>query len=237
MLAVETQKGTAMYGVRAQGPAGAAGSLPEDTSVNADELDVLIDRGDKNVARNVVYSVPLSSAADLKKLKGDQMVVEAKLEIEEKLPQAPDIANYIVLSDKPDSIRGRYLLSDSYDPNKTGNNGENCVSSCEFVRPAAVTTILEMRRPGRPPFHQRRGRRLPRRRQARGESRSARRVPEGRRVLRRRHHERRAERRQLQPVRRAHAEGQGPSMPTHVPAHRHGQLLEAAARLDEQGVD
>lgn len=142
VLAVETQKGTAMYAVRAKGEPASSDSLPEDTSRNTEELDVLIDRGDKNTARNVVYSVPLGSASDLKSLEGDQMVVQAKLAIEEKLPQAPDIANYLVLSDSPTSIRGRYLLSDSYDPNKTGNNGENCEGSCEFIRPAAVTTIL-----------------------------------------------------------------------------------------------
>ena len=142
MLAVETQKGTAMYGVRVRGEPAGSQSLPEDTTADSPELDVLIDRGDKNVARNVVYSVPLSSASGLKDLRGDQMVVEAKLAITEKLPQAPDIANYLVLSDRPGSIRGRYLLSDSYDPDKTGNNGENCDGSCEFTRPAAVTTIL-----------------------------------------------------------------------------------------------
>jgi hypothetical protein len=143
VLAVETQKGTAMYGVRVKGQPAASGSPPEDTSANSTELDVLVDRGDKNDVRNVVYSVPISSASDLKDLKGDQMVVEAKLAISEKLPQAPDIANYLVLSDSPNSIRGRYLLSDSYDPDKTGNNGENCDESCEFTRPAAVTAILE----------------------------------------------------------------------------------------------
>ena len=143
VLAVETQKGTAMYGVRVKGQPASTSSPPKDTSPNSNELDVLVDRGDKNDVRNVVYSVPLSSASDLKDLEGDQMVVEAKLAITEKLPQAPDIANYLVLSDKPDSIRGRYLLSDSYDPDKTGNNGENCDESCEFTRPAAVTTILK----------------------------------------------------------------------------------------------
>lgn len=143
VLAVETQKGTAMYGVRARGEPAETSSPPADTSPAEDELDVLIDRGDKNDARDVVYSVPLSSASGLKDLKGDQMVIEAKLAVTEKLPQAPDIANYLVLSDKPGSIRGRYLISDSYDPDKTGNNGENCDRSCEFIRPAAVTTILK----------------------------------------------------------------------------------------------
>jgi hypothetical protein len=143
VLAVEEQKGTAMYGVRVKGNPVSRADLPKDTAPASKQLRVLIDRGDKNEVRDVVYSVELSSAADLKSIQGDQMVVEARLQIEEKLPQAPDIANYLVLSDKPGSIRGRYLISDSYDPGKTGNNGENCDESCDFSRPAAVTTILK----------------------------------------------------------------------------------------------
>lgn len=142
VLAVETQKDTAMYAIRATGEPPEQDDLPEDTSPDKSELDVLVDRGDKNDVRDVVYSVPLSSAADVEDLEGDQMEVSGRLEISEKLPQAPDIANYLVLSDSPTSIRGRYLLSDSYDPNKTGNNGENCDGSCSFERPAAVTQIL-----------------------------------------------------------------------------------------------
>ena len=204
VLAVETQKGTAMYGVRVRGEPAGSQSLPEDTTADSPELDVLIDRGDKNVARNVVYSVPLSSASGLKDLRGDQMVVEAKLAITEKLPQAPDVANYLVLSDRPGSIRGRYLLSDSYDPDKTGNNGENCDGSCEFTRPAAVTTILRCDVRGGSPLRQPRRGRLPGGRQARREDhRRRRRLPEGHRDLRRRHHQRRAERRQLRPLTRA----------------------------------
>lgn len=143
VLAVEAQKGTAMYGVRVKGEPVSRDSLPADETPKKDRLRVLIDRGDKNDVRNVVYSVPLSSANGLKQIEGDQMVVEARLAIEEKLPQAPDIANYLVLAEKPGSIQGRYLLSDSYDSGKTGNNGENCDRSCDFTRPAAITTILK----------------------------------------------------------------------------------------------
>lgn len=143
VLAVETQKGTAMYAVRVKGEPPTVDSLPSDTEPTDDKLRVLINRGDKDDVRQVVYSVPLSSAADIKSLKGDQMEIDSLLKIEEKLPQAPDIANYVVLSDKPNSIEGRYLLSDSYDPGKTGNNGENCDGSCQFTRPAVVTTILQ----------------------------------------------------------------------------------------------
>lgn len=142
VLAVETQKGTAMYGVRVKGEPLESKSLPADTTPQDENLKVLINRGDKDDVRQVVYSVPLSSASGLGDLKGDQMEVQARLDITEKLPQAPDIANYLVLSDKPGSIDGRYLLSDSYDPGKTGNNGENCDGTCSFVRPAAIATIL-----------------------------------------------------------------------------------------------
>jgi len=143
VLAVEEQKGTAMYGVRVKGQPVSRDDLPKDTTPASKQLRVLVDRGDKNDVRDVVYSVRLSSAEGLKDIQGDQMVVEARLQVSEKLPQAPDIANYLVLSDKPGSIRGRYLISDSYDPGKTGNNGENCETSCDFTRPAAVTTILK----------------------------------------------------------------------------------------------
>ena len=143
VLAIEEQKGTAMYGVSVRGEPASGTTLPEDTSPADRDLRVLIDRGDKNEVRDVVYSVPIASRSGLKGVEGDQMVVEARLVVEEKLPQAPDIANYLVLSDKPGSIRGRYLISDSYDPGKTGNNGENCETSCDFTRPAAVTTILK----------------------------------------------------------------------------------------------
>ncbi len=143
VLAIEEQKGTAMYGVRVKGDPVSKTTLPTDSSPASENLRVLIDRGDKDTVRDVVYSVPLASKGGLKGIEGDQMVIEARLVVDEKLPQAPDIANYLVLSDKPNSIEGRYLISDSYDPGKTGNNGENCDRSCDFTRPAAVTTILK----------------------------------------------------------------------------------------------
>jgi hypothetical protein len=143
VLAVEAQKGTAMYGVRVKGEPVSRTDLPTDTSPATKQLRVLIDRGDKNDVRDVVYSVPIASEKGLADVEGDQLVIEARLIVDEKLPQAPDIANYLVLSDKPGSITGRYLISDSYNPGKTGNNGENCDKSCDFTRPAAVTTILK----------------------------------------------------------------------------------------------
>ena len=40
------------------------------------------------------------------------------------------MASYIVLSDSATGIKGRFLISDSYDPGKTGNAGGNCDTSC-----------------------------------------------------------------------------------------------------------
>ena len=142
VLAVETQKGTAMYWVQADGSVEQPSELPADTSENVDKLPVLINHGNKNGARKVIYSAELSPSDDFDSLKGAQMEVDSLLKIGEKLPQAPDIAGYLVLSDSPTSISGRYLISDSYDPGKTGNAGGNCDGSCANGRPAVVTTIL-----------------------------------------------------------------------------------------------
>ena len=143
VLAVETQKGTAMYWVQADGSVSQPSTLPADTSENVRRLPVLINHGNKNGARRVVYSAELSPAGDLASLKGAQMEIDSQLKIGEKLPQAPDIAGYLVLADSPTSISGRYLISDSYDPGKTGNAGGNCDGSCTEGRPAVVTTILD----------------------------------------------------------------------------------------------
>ena len=56
--------------------------------------------------------------------------------------QAPDLASYVVLSDSPTGISGRYLLSNSYDPGKTGNAGGNCDRVCSAQGAAAVATVL-----------------------------------------------------------------------------------------------
>ena len=47
-----------------------------------------------------------------------------------------------MLGDSPTAIDGRYLISDSYDENKTGNDGGNCDTSCVQERSAVVTSIL-----------------------------------------------------------------------------------------------
>jgi hypothetical protein len=143
VLAVETQKGTAMYWVQADGNVSQPSKLPGDTSENVKELPVLINHGNKNGARKVIYSAELSPSDGFASLKGAQMEVDSLLKIGEKLPQAPDIAGYLVLSDSPTGISGRYLISDSYDPGKTGNAGGNCDRSCANGRPAVVTTILD----------------------------------------------------------------------------------------------
>ena len=142
VLAVETQKGTAMYWIQADADVPEVGSRPQDDAAQTKTLKVLPNRSNKNKVRRVVYSVELASADDVGSLAGRQFEVEAKGRVRERLPQAPDIASYIVLSDSPTAIDGRYLISNSYDPGKTGNAGGNCDSSCEAEAAAAVVTIL-----------------------------------------------------------------------------------------------
>ena len=143
MLAVETQKGQAMYWVQVDGGVKQPSKLPADTSANVPKLKVLVNHGNKQDVREVVYSAELSSSDDFDELQGAQFEIDSLLKISEKLPQAPDIAGYLVLSDSPTGLDGRYLISDSYDPNKTGNAGGNCDGSCENGRAAVATTILD----------------------------------------------------------------------------------------------
>jgi hypothetical protein len=138
VLAVETQKGTAMYWVQEDGSVPQPDSLPADRSENQAKLPVLTGHGDKNDVRKVVYSADIGDPHDLA---GAQFEVGSLLKIAEQLPQAPDVATYLVLSDSPTGIAGRYLISDSYDPGKTGNAGGNCDETCSVTRPAVATTI------------------------------------------------------------------------------------------------
>ena len=142
VLAVETQKGTAMYWVQADEEVPEIAAAPSDRSAETKTLKVLPNDGNENRVRRVVYSVPLASGSDVGSLEGRQFEIEAKGRVRERLPQAPDIASYIVLSDSPTGIDGRFLISNSYDPDKTGNAGGNCDRSCEAEAAAAVVTIL-----------------------------------------------------------------------------------------------
>jgi hypothetical protein len=141
VLAVETQKGQAMYWVQADPDLPETPILPRDEKANVDSLDVLTGHGDKNHVRKVVYSVELGPGEQIASILGRQLEIASLLKIEEHNPQAPDIAGYLVLADSPTSIDGRYLISDSYDPNKTGNDGGNCDAKCEQSRPAVVTAL------------------------------------------------------------------------------------------------
>lgn len=142
VLAVETQKGTAMYWIQADHDV-AENPLPaKDQAADVDTLKVLPNQSNKNKVRRVVYSVELAPEDGVDELEGEQFELEAKGRIRERLPQAPDIASYIVLSDSATGIKGRFLISDTYDPDKTGNAGGNCDSSCEAEAAAAITTIL-----------------------------------------------------------------------------------------------
>lgn len=142
VVAVETQKGTAMYWIQADRDVPELDSTPSDRTANTKTLKVLPNNGNKNSVRRVVYSVPLAPGSDVSDLAGRQFEIEAKGRVRERLPQAPDIASYVVLSDSPTGIDGRYLISNSYDPGKTGNAGGNCDRSCEAEAAAAVVTIL-----------------------------------------------------------------------------------------------
>lgn len=143
VLAVETQKGQAMYWVQADATVPAPDDPPIDQKPARRTLDVLTGHGDKNDVREVVYSQELQPGRDLSDLEGWQFEIDSMLRIEEKLPQAPDIAGYLVLADSPTSIRGRYLISATYDDDKTGNDGGNCDTSCRQFRPAVVTSVLD----------------------------------------------------------------------------------------------
>ncbi len=142
VLAVETQKGTAMYWIQADGDVPES-SLPEpDRTAAVKTLKVLPNKSNKNKVRRVVYSIELGAGESVDSLQGEQFEIEAKGRIRERLPQAPDLASYIVFSDSPTGIKGRFLISDSYDPGKTGNAGGNCDTSCSAQAGAAITTIL-----------------------------------------------------------------------------------------------
>jgi hypothetical protein len=140
VLAVETQKGTAMYAATVNGDPERSDAPPADTSPAAPTLPVQTGTGSASDARRVVYSVEL--APDAADLEGDQMAVLGRLEVSEKLKQAPVVSGYLVLSDSPTGTEGRYLVSDSYDDGHSGNAGGNCDTRCGFTRPVAITPIL-----------------------------------------------------------------------------------------------
>jgi hypothetical protein len=141
VLAVETQKGQAMYWVQSDASLPETPFLPKDRSANVKRLDVLTNHGDKNDVRRVVYSAELAPGEPIADITGRQYEISSLLKIAEHVPQAPDIAGYLVLADSATSIDGRYLISDSYDPGKTGNDGGNCDTSCTQSRPAVATSI------------------------------------------------------------------------------------------------
>lgn len=143
VLAVETQKGQAMYWVQADASVPSPHNPPIDEKPAKDTLDVLTGHGEKNHVRQVVYSQELKPGKDISVLEGWQFEVDSMLRIEESLPQAPDIAGYLVLADSPTSIKGRYLISSTYDDGKSGNDGGNCDTSCRQFRPAVATAILD----------------------------------------------------------------------------------------------
>jgi hypothetical protein len=143
VLAVETQKGQAMYWVQSDAALPETPFLPSDHEPNVKTLDVVTNHGDKNGVRKVVFSAKMGHNEPIDDILGRQVEVESLLKVEERLPQAPDIAGYLVLADSPTSIHGRYLISDSYDSGKTGNDGGNCDRRCIQSRPAVATSIQQ----------------------------------------------------------------------------------------------
>jgi hypothetical protein len=143
VLAVETQKGQAMYWVQSEASLPETPFLPSDHTPNVKTLDVLTNHGDKNDARRVVFSAQMGPGEQIDDLLGRQVEVDSMLKVAERVPQAPDIAGYVVLADSPTSIDGRYLISDSYDSGKTGNDGGNCDTRCIQARPAVATSIQQ----------------------------------------------------------------------------------------------
>jgi hypothetical protein len=146
VLAVEVQKGTAMYAVDVRGDPAQPAHLPSDRERNGDTVPVIDDEtlgNSRQAGRQVVYSIPLAAKGKEHELLGDQFEVGALLRVQGKTGRlAPLVTSYIVLSDEPDGVRGRYLVSDSYSPDRTGNTGENCSGTCAYVRGAAATVIL-----------------------------------------------------------------------------------------------
>jgi hypothetical protein len=129
-----------MYAATVNGDPERSDAPPADTSPAAPTLPVQTGTGSASDARRVVYSVEL--APDAADLEGDQMAVLGRLEVSEKLKQAPVVSGYLVLSDSPTGTEGRYLVSDSYDDGHSGNAGGNCDTRCGFTRPVAITPIL-----------------------------------------------------------------------------------------------
>ena len=146
VLAVEVQKGTAMYVVDVRGDVPQPANLPRDTGEDLAELEVIDDETQGNArsaGRRVVYSIPLSKKGEEKSLLGDQFEVGALLRVEsEDKAFAPLITSYIVLSNRREGTTGRYLVSDSYSPARTGNTGQNCAGRCAYLRGAAATVVL-----------------------------------------------------------------------------------------------
>ncbi len=132
-----------MYWVQSDASLPETPFLPSDHTANVKSLDVVTSHGNKNDVRKVVYSAEMGPGEPIDDIVGRQVEVDSLLKIEESLPQAPDIAGYLVLADSPTSIHGRYLLSDSYDSGKTGNDGGNCDTRCIQARPAVATSIQQ----------------------------------------------------------------------------------------------
>jgi hypothetical protein len=144
VLALETQKYTAMYGATGSDAfTTIAEKPPADTSENVNRLPTVDDNAPRGPSEEVVYSIELAEKGEIRDLLGNQLIAQGKLPVSESERLPPLVSGYLVLSDSPKRIAGRYLSSDTYDAARRGDTGENCSRSCTYVKPGAATRIAK----------------------------------------------------------------------------------------------
>jgi hypothetical protein len=142
VLALETQKYTAMYGATSgEAFTALAEKPPADTSANVTRLRTVDDNEPRGPSERVVYSVELAEKGELRGLLGNQLIAEGNLKVSESERFPPLVSGYLVLADSPRRISGRYLSSDTYDAARRGDTGGNCSRRCAYVKPGVATRI------------------------------------------------------------------------------------------------
>jgi hypothetical protein len=146
VLAVEVQKGQALYVASVNRSVPQPARLARETRELVRELDVVDNIGDgtgRKSERRVIYSIRLSRDGRIERLAGDQLEVGAQVSVVSAFRRiAPLVTTYFVLSNSRDGTTGRYLESDSYSAARSGNAGQNCEGVCRFVRSSMATPIL-----------------------------------------------------------------------------------------------
>ena len=90
-----------------------------DTTAAGKTLQVLPNRSNKNDVRRVVYSVELAPGESIDDLEGEQMRSSAKRADPREAAAGARRRQLPRAQRRPTGIKGRYLISDSYDPGKT----------------------------------------------------------------------------------------------------------------------